>query len=357
MKNERYNNLMDNSCPPVQDIAEDDFISFCVSQLHLAEDTIRGEKQCLHYINKWLSGRPLAKDTVELFFLERKQKDISNADCNRFLHFFRHLDKYLKDRGLGNLQCANEMKGFPIVRGTIEVLTKEQIRALIDSHVEYGAFHGINRTEQLNFLHTTIIQVFAETGCRFKDVRNLKVKYVNIPQRKIVFRDRKNRETTIAYIQEELAEKLKKMIADKNPDEYVFTNANSSQMISQDFNKDLKKRAQLTGTIPDWKNVKTHIFRRSFITDLLIHGVPMALVAALAGHKDIQSTNWYFTHLEKPLREAVTKLSWVRDKVDPHVILEQVKSAFKNFELGQDNRFEYELHETGNSMELKVKIK
>lgn len=341
----------------VQDIDKIDFVNFCVAQLHLAKDTLRGEKECLRYIINWLEGRPLTKAEIEQFFASRKLQGISNSHCNKFLHFFRHLDKYLKDRDLGNLQCVNEMKSFPIIRGEIEILTKEQIFALINQRMVYGVYWGVDQNEYLNLVYGTIVQFFAETGCRFKEMRSLQVKDTNLPQRKVTFRETKNGETRDAFLQESLSKKLEKIIEGKKAEEYVFTNARRSPIQSQDYNQDLKRRAKATQIIPEWKELHTHIFRHTFITDLLTHGVPMPIVAALVGHKDIQSTNWYFSHLEKPMREAVTKLSWVRDNVDPAIILEQFKDNFKSYEFARDKRFDYEMREKGNSIEIKVKIK
>jgi site-specific recombinase XerD len=335
----------------------DDYISFTVSKLHLGAGSLRSEKDNFKYFTKWLDNRPINKQTVEEFFYFQREKGNSNARYNNFLHLFRHLAKYMKDRGIGDDEFISEFKALPLVRGKILTLSCAQVTNLMQTRITYGVFHGKDRTEQLNFLHTTIIQFFCETGCRFKDMRNLKVRDLNLSQFKITFRDRKNGETTESYLQIGLTLKLQKLIEGKQKEEFVFTNANNHQIVCQDFNRDLKERAHLTGIIPGWQEMHVHILRHTFITDLLTQGVPLPIVASLAGHKDIQSTYYYFSKLEKPMRQALTKLSWVKETINPQEILDQIADNFKSHGLQQDKRFDFRIEQTKNSLQINVAIK
>nr|YP_009258528.1 putative phage integrase [Netrium digitus]ANI25550.1 putative phage integrase [Netrium digitus] len=54
------------------------------------------------------------------------------------------------------------------------------------------------------------------------------------------------------------------------------------------LNKVLIKASQKLG-----KNIRTHSFRTSFITDLLNSGVELSKIKDIIGHKDIKTTNKY----------------------------------------------------------------
>jgi hypothetical protein len=79
------------------------------------------------------------------------------------------------------------------------------------------------------------------------------------------------------------------------------------------------------------------------------------MVATLIGHKDIQTTYSTYVHLaDETLRKSANKHPLMRGNTKPKEMLDELSSMIKRLGIEKDNRFNYSLNESNNSLELKV---
>lgn len=334
-------------------INEEDFKSFITIKQSLAAQSIRHCRTRIRLINNWFEDKELNKENVEKYFLELKEKGLTNNTLNTYYFVFRQIKDYCRDRGL-DYSFLDGFKSFKKTKADIIIFTHEEIENILNTELKYGKFRGKD-CSLLDIRYRTLTMFLAYTGCRYSEAAELQIKRLDISAGKAIFIHTKTNENRTAYITEPLISKLKILIEGRSQDDLVFRNAVEKQLHVNDFSEDLKKRALKAGVI---KRTFPHNFRHSYITHLLEAGVPITEVASLVGHKDIQTTYSTYMHLaDKTLQRAAMRHPAVRKNVDPNEIIRSAKEWIENQNYGTDSRFKYELKQTDKGIEFILKLK
>lgn len=330
----------------------EDFRSFLTIKKNLSSQSVRHCVIRFRVVDRWLEGRQLTKELVELFFYERKNSGQGNNTLNTYYFFFKQLQDYCHDRGIfGDFMAS--FKSFKKTRAKIDIFSANEINAILSTQIIYGKFHGKN-VQHLDYMNITFTMFLAYTGCRFSEAADLLVEDIDLENGKVNIRGAKTFEPRTVYITDPLISRLRKLMSTKNQKDLVFVNALGSHINPSDYSEDLKKRAKMAGVL---KRVFPHNFRHTYITNLLETGVPITEVATLVGHRDIQTTYSTYMHLaDQTLKKAALRNPLIRRNVDPKYMLETIKETLKNYHLEEDDRFEYSYNEKNNSFMLSIKI-
>lgn len=82
------------------------------------------------------------------------------------------------------------------------------------------------------------------------------------------------------------------------------------------------------------------------------------MVAAILGHKDIQTTFDNYVHLaDETLKKAMYRHPLIRKNVDPREILKNIKEAVEGFNLDSDARFDYKFDGGPNTFSFTIFVK
>ncbi len=336
-------------------VPEDDFKQFITIRLGLAPESIRHDMCRLRIINKWFADKELTKENIEAYFFKRKEEGLGNSALNTYRSVFRHVQHYCKDR---RLPCDffEGFKSFKKIKPDIIVFTQEEIELLENTYITYGHFQGRD-VSFLNFRYGTLTRFLAETGCRFGEAANLKIKNLDLNAGRATFIETKTNQNRTAFIIGPLVDALKQTIEGLGPDDYVFRNAAEHRIHPQDYITDLKKRAKIA-RIVNLKKVHPHNFRHTYATMLLEAGVQITEVSKLLGHKDIQTTYDTYMHLaDKTLQKAAMRNPLIRDSVAPKETIRAIKETLDNFHLEGDPRFIYTISETENGLQFSLQAK
>jgi integrase len=141
------------------------------------------------------------------------------------------------------------------------------------------------------------------TGFRRSELARLTVGDIHIKQKVVIVRKSKGIKDRAIPLESSLCTQLSEYISDMKPSDSVFGLAGRS----------------ITDKISDWSKkaglkIHPHSFRHYFAEQLLERGVPLTVVSALLGHKDLQTTAVYLGLRPGSLREAVDKLGESRDE-------------------------------------------
>ncbi len=338
---------------------EQDFIRYITIKKSLASNSIRLCKIRFNIINKWLieNNKELNKDSVEEFFFYLKQKGLNNNSLNTYFFTLRYISDYLKDRGKEN-NFFESFSAFTKVKPNIIILTPDEIEAIINTPLTYGRFHTMSAeevTKTIDFRYRTICMFLAYTGCRFDEMASLKVKLADLSAGKATFIETKNKEIRHTHITEPLISRLKILTEGKEQEDLVFTSLTGKKLHPQDFINDLKKRAITAGVK---KRVHPHLFRHSLATQLLISGVDITMVAAILGHKDIQTTYDNYVHLaDETLKKALYRHPLIRKNIEPKEIIKMMRELITSFKIDTDERFTFRFEEGPNSLSFNVFVK
>ena len=336
-------------------IPEEDFKSFITIKLGLAPQSVRHDMCRLRIIKRRFADKELTSENVEHFFLELKQRGLANNTLNCYRTVFCHLRDYCKDRKLP-YDFFEGFKSFKKTRPDIVIFTLEEIENILNTSLSYGHFRGKD-VSFLDFRYRCFTRFLAESGCRFSEAANLKVKNLDLGQGRAQIIETKNNQNRTIFLAGKITNDLNELVRGKEPDELVFRNAAEGRVHPQDYIIDLKKRAKTAGIL-NLKKVHPHNFRHSFATMLLEAGVGITEVSKLLGHKDIRTTAENYLHLtDKTLQRAAMRHPLVRGNVEPSETLNTVKETLENLHLEGDSRFLYSLSQSSDGLKFSLQTK
>lgn len=138
--------------------------------------------------------------------------------------------------------------------------------------------------------HKLLISLSYGAGLRVSEVVNLKVRDIDLQELTVHIKNAKGAKDRISVIPNSLVLDIKKLIAEKNTNDFVFESERQGKLTTRTaqviFSKALKK-----GKIK--KRATFHSLRHSFATHLLENGVDVRYVQELLGHTNIQTTQVY----------------------------------------------------------------
>lgn len=160
-----------------------------------------------------------------------------------------------------------------------------------------------------NFRDRVIIEVFAYTGMRRAELRDLKVEDVNFEREEIFIRSGKGgKSRTVPVDKGRVLIDIKQLISNRNKGN-IFTSPKSYpqglslKQINEIVAK-CAKRAGVTHPNPSRKRVNPHLFRHSFVRNALKAGVPLQYVQQIVGHSSIKTTiDVYGTPSQQDIKE------------------------------------------------------
>lgn len=232
----------------------------------------------LNCIRKFLDfsgkdARYLSKKDVLDFLNYLQEKKYSGSSMNVYHMAIRFLMEDILRKNIKlNIKYSKRPERLP------EVLTKEEIKRLIDS---IG-----------NFKHRLMIKLMYSAGLRVSEVINMKVKNLEIENKYGFIRHGKGNKDRIFILSEKIIEPIKNLIKNENlekEDNLFLTNRNEkySERSLQEIVKNASKLAGIE------KKVHCHTLRHSFATHLIENGNSVSEVQALLGHKSPETTMIY----------------------------------------------------------------
>ena len=166
----------------------------------------------------------------------------------------------------------------------------------------------LNATEQSGLLAalaqlgqnpaTQAVQMLYQTGARMGEVRLLRWEHVDIDGRVLRLDASKTGPKAIALTAEALDVLTHCPKVSDNP--HVFPGTGTAPMGSKTIRATFHKAAKMAGL----EDIRPHDLRRSMITDAIDSGVPLTLVARLAGHSTIIMTSRYARHASEQVHAA-----------------------------------------------------
>lgn len=158
-----------------------------------------------------------------------------------------------------------------------EVLTKEEIKKLIDSTT--------------NSKSKLLIKLLYSTGIRVSELVNLKAADLNLDEKICWVRGGKGKKDRQVTLPKSLTQELENYIKNNVVNAYLFSK--EKPLTPRNIQKIIKKAA-LKAEIN--KKVSPHTLRHSYATHLLEQGTDIRLIQTLLGHASISTTQIY-THV------------------------------------------------------------
>jgi integrase len=231
------------------------------------------------------------------------QKSQQPSTINKTFSFFRQILNHLNSEGIidDRYKSLKYPKGFQSKK---VILTEEEIRKFID-------FKPTSKKLQ-KVKDLSLIQLM--TGLRYSDLIN--IRKTNISGNCLEIMNKKTKKYTSIPIHKELNTLLKKY--DYNLSPLSLSNVN--------YNKYLKELMELVkvdilvekfyfenGNMksvfkPKYELIGTHTFRRTFITQSILKGIPIHVIQSITGHATLKQISEYVNIEEEMKAVEVKKL-------------------------------------------------
>lgn len=312
----------------------DSFLQFLYTDKKLNIEGTRQHylKSRYHKIAVFFKDKEWTRDNFNLLLWDMKQQGLSSAYANNIIKLGKHLDDFLGKHELENFTYFKEdIKA-------IEPLTPLEIQRLAKVSVPYRRNRHLT-----NRKYRALIFFLGLTGCRISEV--LKLEWKDCNEKMIVFRDTKNGSDRIFPMPPLLWSELERLPRTR----YVF---GDTILDTTSINADLKIRASLIGLN---KRVYNHLFRHSFITEMLKpeKGLNAIVVANLVGHKDLASTQRYTHYMLEDMMMALYQHPLLKSEQNLDLIVKRLKDMLER--LVDKQKYNLVIDESKTSVSINLK--
>ena len=151
-----------------------------------------------------------------------------------------------------------------------------------------------------------VVLIARDTGLRLSNIANLRWKKVNLFNKMIIVETTKNGEPVGIPMNENVYQVLKNLNKVRRIDSDFIFGKNGKPFRRWWISKSFKKVCEKAGI----ENFRFHDLRHDFCSRLVQRGVDLYTVAALAGHKNITTTQRYAHLSPEKLKSAVAVLNF-----------------------------------------------
>lgn len=244
----------------------------------------RTAKTYLYYIHRFLRWskkdlRYISKKDVRLFLEYLSEKDMAGNTLNTYHMAIRFLFENVLEK-----RMWIDIKYSKVPRKLPEVLSKEEVRKLIDSIS--------------NFKHQLIVCLMYSSGLRVSELINLRIKDLELDKNYGYVRNGKGGKDRLMTLPKNLISAIKRVIDSEelNKKDYLFKSNRGRKYSLRSIQKIIQK-ARIGAKID--KRISPHTLRHSFATHLIENGYDVTNVQAMLGHKSPETTLIY-THIASP---------------------------------------------------------
>lgn len=278
------------------------YIDYIKCKKKLSENTI-----CSYYtdIKKYLeylkSENIKIEDVAEYdiinFLVDLEKQGISVATISRVTSSIKSFHEYLFLNHISGNNPANNIKKPKIKRENIEILTEEEVEALLN-------FPDLSSPKKIR--DKAIFETLYGTGIRVSELVELNLKDVDLQIDYLYCNVGKNQrviplcEITKIYLDKYIKEGRPNLAGSE--EDSLFVNAQGKRFTRQGLWKVIKKYANNANIS---KSINPSILRNSFAIHLLKGGANVAVVSRILGNSNLSSLQLYLNQLDNNVRKEL----------------------------------------------------
>jgi integrase/recombinase XerD len=232
----------------------------------------------------------ISKERVFEFISNKKEAGVKSLTIRGYIYALKKFLSYLENEE--KVKISVDLNNLPIPRGKergeVAYLNEEETLRFIQAIKENTK--NVNQVAVVRFL--ALVYFLLETGARISEVLSIKLEKIDWGNCEVEIVGKGNKKRVL-YFKEGSKYWLKRYIDSRIGNSgYLFATLNGSSVWRQTEVDDLfRKYRKLAGIS---KPLTAHILRHTFCTQLLMRGVPMNVVARLAGHSSVEVTMKYY---------------------------------------------------------------
>jgi site-specific recombinase XerD len=240
----------------------------------------------------------VTKEDVLDYLNHQQQRGLKPNSVSRHLSSIKSLYKFLVYEMNFKVDVGARIKQAQIYTPLPQVLTEEELHLLLKA------------AKKMSNFYYTFFSLLYYTGSRLTPIRILKLKDVDLKNKKVYLAKTKNGQDLHLPLNEKATEILQNHISslDTPFNEFVFPSPkfHNQPISAPDVRVNLKKISKKAGIE---KRVTPHIIRHCTATHLTLKNVDQKFIASVLGHRDLRSTARYQQLNVENLRPTLNKLN------------------------------------------------
>ena len=231
------------------------------------------------------------------FLVDLEKQNISVATVSRVTSSIKSFHDYLFLNHITSTNPANNIKKPKIKRENIEILTEEEVEAILN-------FPELDTPKKMR--DKAIFETLYGTGIRVSELVELDLQDVDLQIDYLYCNKGKNQrviplcEVTKLYLQKYIKEGRSNIA--KDDENALFVNAHGQRFTRQGLWKVIKKYATMANIS---KNINPSILRHSFAIHLLKGGANVAVVGRILGNSNLSSLQLYLNQMDYNIRKEI----------------------------------------------------
>lgn len=239
---------------------------------------------------------------------------VDSIDKNFYLKYL----KYSRDKNLCAKTINKRFRLFLLACKKNKIILDLDHECLKEKNVRFDVLNEDSLKKIINYCYhlsedekditnKMLILLLLDTGARINELLNIKISNIDFEKNKILLTVTKTNTDRIVYFNKYTSAVIKESLKmNRNNSDYLLFNFKAMRPYTYDCSRSLfrnmKKELNIIKLHP-------HMFRHTFITNLINNGAPVFLVQQLAGHVSIKTTQIYVHQNEKKLEECYQQYS------------------------------------------------
>lgn len=196
---------------------------------------VHAEHSRFRIIERFFAGKKWDIDNFRQLIFNYEQKGAAQGTINKLITMGKHIDEYLNKNITQTFKLRTEK-----IKKIDDILNPDEIVALANVYIKYSKHQNYISKRQ-----KALIMLLGTTGCRISEALNLKWTSVyRTPLKYIEFLETKNGEDREVWLDDDVFQLIDNL---PRKSEMVFASSRTGNLLSQQINADLKKRAIICG--------------------------------------------------------------------------------------------------------------
>lgn len=274
------------------------YLTYLKTELNYSENTIKSyEIELLKYqefLNlEQISYKKITKEEARTYLKHLDKMKYKNRSIAKNVSSIRSFYRYLVNKGVLEKNIFASIKNPKLEKKLPNYVSELDMLKLLDFTKDEHYKKTIYTTRDL-----LIIELLYDTGCRVIELANIKLKNIDLSEKKIRVLGKGSKERIVFfgdYTLDTLQEYLKDretILGNKNS-EYLLVSKESGALTTRRIAQIIKKIMEITELK---NNVTPHTLRHTFATHLLNNDADLRSVQELLGHSSLSTTQIY-THV------------------------------------------------------------
>jgi len=264
--------------------------------------TIKWYEYVLNEFRKYVEEplENITKETIQNYLLLLKDKGFKKTTLANRYRGLRAFFNYLAEEEIIFVNPIQGVKPPKLPKVFPNCLSDEEVDKLIKA-LKGSSWHQVR--------NRAIVLLFLETGIRLRELRELKLRDINLSRHEIKARGKGEKER-IVFFGRRVLEALKKWLSVRGGiltvDEPLFITQDGLPMKDRHIERIVSKAAKKAGIT---KRVSPHTLRHTFATLFIKNGGDVFTLQRLLGHSDVSTCMIYVNMAGRDLKESALRFS------------------------------------------------